>query len=212
MLKRNFAVVLVAGLVLGGAAVALAGDGPARPTVLAAAQAETQPPGPGGEEPADRQARREALRSCLEAAGEDEAARRACFEAAGPGPARHARRHGPRPGAPFGPALLGRAVHGTVTVPAPEGGGWQEVTFDRGKVDEATDGSKVVLDRADGETVTIGLTADTKYHGVENAEALVDGRPALVVSKDGKATHVLQMDPERRRPGNKADAPGVGSD
>ena len=41
MLKRNFAVVLVAGLVLGGGAVALAGDDPARPTLLAA---QTDPP------------------------------------------------------------------------------------------------------------------------------------------------------------------------
>jgi len=211
MLKRNFAVLLVAGLVVGGAAVALAGDDPARPSVVTAAQTgETPPPGPGGPDQADRQARREALRACLEQAGEDRAARQACVEAAGPGILHHKGRRGP--GGPLGPALLGRAVHGTAIVPNPDGG-WHEVTFDRGQVDEASDGSKVVLDRPDGETVTIEVTAETEYHGVENAEALVDGRPAVVVSQDGKALHVLQKDPERRRgPGNNGLAPDVPND
>lgn len=205
MLKRNFAVVLVAGLVLGGGAVALAGDGPARPTVLAA-RTDSPPSTPNAEEPPGRRAARQALRACLGQAGEDEAARRACKEAAGP-----ALRHRPGPG-PLGLAPLGRAVHGTVTVPDGNGG-WHEVTFDKGTVDEASDGSRIVLDRPDGRTVTIELTAETRYHGVADAAAVVDGRAALVVSRDGRALHVAQRDPDRRHsPGNNGEAPGVQRD
>lgn len=209
MLKRNFAVVLVAGLVLGGGAVALAGGDPARPTLLAA-QADPPPSTPRAGEPSDRRAARQALRTCLEQAGEDEAARRACKEAAGA-----ALRGGPghrRGPGPLGLLPLGRAVHGTVTVPDGNGG-WHEVTFDKGTVDEATDGSRIVLDRPDGPTVTIELTAETRYHGVADAAGLVDGRAALVVSRDGKALHVAQRDPDRpHRPGNNGDAPGVQRD
>jgi hypothetical protein len=210
MLKRNFAVVTVVGLVLAGAAVAWAGGGPERPTVLAAAQStdSTTPPGTPADPPTDeeRQARREALRTCLEQAGEDRAARQACFEQAGPGAKRFARRHGPGHG-PGIPGALGRAVHGEVIVPDGEGG-WQEVTFDRGQVDAATDGSRIVLDRPDGPEVSVALTAETKYHGIEGAGDIVEGRPALVVSKDGNAVHVLQKDPEQIRPGGNKGAPG----
>lgn len=209
MLKRNFAVVLVAGLVLGGGAVALAGGDPPRPTVLAA-QADPPSSSPDADEPSDRRAARQALRACLEQAGEDEAARRACKEAAGP-----ALRRGPghrRGPGPLGLVPLGRAVHGTVTVPDGNGG-WHEVTFDKGTVDEATDGSRVVLDRPDGQTVTVELSPETGYHGVADAAGLVDGRAALVVSQDGEALHVAQRDPDRRhRPGNNGDTPGVQRD
>ena len=216
MLKRNFAVLLVAGLVVGGAAVAMAGDDPPRPSLLAAAQSEETPSStaPAGEAPEDLRARRQALRTCLEQAGEDREARQACLEAAGPGVLHHRRGpgHPGRHGAGIGMPLLGRAVHGTVVVPDGDGG-WQEVTFDRGEVDEATDGSKIVLDRPDGETVTIELTGDTRYHGIADAAAVVEGRPAVVVSRDGKALHVLQKDPDRRhRPGNNGAAPDVPTD
>ena len=108
----------------------------------------------------------------------------------GEGP--HAHRHR-RPGALHHglPGALGRAVHGTVIVPN-GAGGFHEVTFDRGRVDAASDGGRIVLDRPDGPEVSVELTADTKYHGIENAAALVDGRPAMVVSRDGKALHVVQ--------------------
>lgn len=188
MFKRNFAVVLVAGLVLGGGAVALAKGGPERPTLMAAQAEETPPP---ADAEADHRARAEALRACLDQAGEDRAARRTCLENAGPG-VRHGlkhRRHG-------GGLPLGRAVHGTAILPDGNGG-WHEVTFDRGTVDEATDGSTIVLDRADGQTATVALTADTRYHGVDDAAGIVEGRPAVVVSKDGKALHVLQKEPRR---------------
>ena len=197
MLKRNIAVVVLAGLVLGAAAVAWAGGEPARPTLVAAQTGETPTTGPLPT-PEERQARREAARQCLEQAGEDAAARRACLDAAGihkPG-GHHGRKGpgGPGPGGP-GPGVLGRAVHGTVVVPA-EGGGWQEVTFDRGTVDAASDESKIVLDRPDGQEVTIALAADTRYRGIDGAAAVQDGRPALVVSKNGKATQVFQRPAE----------------
>ena len=208
MLKRNIAVVIVVGVALAGAAVAWAGGSPARPTVLAAAQTDPSTPAPPSTEaPADLKARREALRACVERAGEDREARRACQRAAGPGVRqRHGR--GPRRG---GPAhLLGRAVHGTVVVPDGNGG-WQTVTFDRGRVDQATDGSRIVLDRPDGQTVTLALTPETRYHGIENAGQVAEDRPAVVVSRDGKALDVLQKDPSRKR-GNKNEAPVVPHD
>ena len=206
MFKRNFAVIVVAGLVLGGGAVALAGGGPERPTLVAAQTGETPP----STAPADRRAQAQALRDCLRQAGEDDAARRTCLESAAPG-VRHGLKHRRGGGGPLD-LPLGRAGHGTAIVPDGNGG-WHEVTFDRGTVDEATDGSKIVLDRADGQTATLALTADTKYHGVADAAAIVEGRPALVVSKDGKALHVAQKDPDRRHgPGNKAPAPGVERD
>ncbi|MGH9151130.1 MAG: hypothetical protein ACRD03_01715, partial [Acidimicrobiales bacterium] len=156
-------------------------------------------------------ARAEALRACLQQAGEDRDARRACLAEAGPA-ARHGMKHLRRgPGGAFGAFPLGRAVHGTVTVPDGEGG-WREVTFDRGTVDEATDGSRIVLDRPDGPTVTVALTPDTEYHGIADAAAIVAGRPALVVSRDGAALHVAQRDGDRRGPGNKEGAPGVQRD
>jgi hypothetical protein len=239
MLKRNAAVVVLAGLVLGGAAVAWAGGGPARPTVLAAAQTDQSAPPPSTPATpatpatppapltdAERQAKREALKACLEAAGEDAAARQACMPAGMPGPA-HKGPGGPgHPGPLGGLPLLGRAVHGDVVVPGPTEGAWQTVTFDRGKVDEATDASKIVLDRPDGATVTIALTADTKYHMIADAGAIREGEPAMVVSKDGKALQVVQPDPRHRKgpgpgpggpppeavPGNNGDAPVVPND
>lgn len=175
MLKRNLALVLVAGLVLGGGATAWAAGDPApttTPTTLT---------------PAERQARAQALKTCLQGA-QDTAARKACVAAAGLGTANAAKRKAL--GLP-GPDVLGRAIHGSLLVPGPNST-WQTVTFDRGKVDAATTGTRIVLDRADGQQVSLALTADTAYHGVDGAASLKVGQPALVVSKDGTATHVLQ--------------------
>lgn len=217
ILKRNAAVVVLAGLVLGGAAVAWAGGGPPRPTVLALAQTgDTTTPPSTPPTPADRRARREAARACLEAAGQDAAARRACLDAAGP----HKPGGGPnlRGGPLGGLGMLGKAVHGSVVVPGEAEGTWQTVTFDRGTVNEATDGGTIVLDRPDGEQVTLALTADTTFHGVADAAAIQEGKPAMVVSKDGTATQVVQRDPataarpDHPTPGNNSDAPVVPND
>lgn len=216
ILRRNMAMTVLAGLVLGGGAVAWAGGGPARPTVLAAAQTgDTTTPSTTPETPATApkkltEAEREALRSCVEKAGTDAAARQACFDAAGvkpprgggvgPGPGGPGRPGPGRPGPFGGMGLVGRAVHGTVVVPA-EGDTWQTVTFDRGVVDEATDGSKIVLMRPDGEKVTIALNADTKYHGIPDAAGIKEGRQAMVISKEGTATQVMQGEPPKMHPG-----------
>ena len=211
MSKRNVAAVLVAGLVLGGGAMALANGSPERPTLLAAQTQETPPSTAPGDQKASRRAAADALRACLQQAGEDPAARRTCLQNAGPG-VRHGLRHRAHGGGPLGALPLGRAVHGTVIVPDGNGG-WHEVTFDRGSVDEATDGSRIVLVRPDGRTVTLALTGDTTYHGIADAAGIVEGRPALVVSEDGKAVHVAQRDPERHHgPGNNERAPGVERD
>lgn len=165
MLKRNVAIVLVAALVLGGSALALAQGGPPRPTAE-----------PGGKQGgADRQARRWALRQCLDRAGQDEEARRRCQ-------AEHGK---------VGPGVLRRAVHGDLIVRG-EDGSFQTVAFDRGMVNQATDGARIVLDRPDGKQATLQLTADTRYRGVGDAGALRKGQPAMVVSRDGKAVVVAQ--------------------
>lgn len=207
MSKRRFAGILVAGLVLGGGAVALAGGGPDRPTLVAAQAGETPPTSPA---PGERRARAEALRECLREAGEDREARRTCVADAGPA-VRHGLRHHRRGDGPPGLAL-GRAVHGTAVVPDGDGG-WHEVTFDRGTVDGATDGTQIVLDRPDGQTVAVALTPDTRYHGIADAAGIVEGARALVVSQDGEALHVRQEDAHRRPgPGNKGAGSGVERD
>lgn len=209
-MRRNRFALATAGLVLGAAAFAWDGGAQERPTLLTAAHPGE--PGPaGGQAPDDqeRRARRAALRTCLQQAGEDRPARRACFARAGagarPGSAEGSDgRHHRGPGAFHRglPGALGRAVHGTVIVPD-GAGGFEEVTFDRGRVDAASDSSKIVLDRPDGPEVSLALTPDTKYHGIDNAGALVDGRPALVVSRDGKALHVMQKVPRPPAHGGK---------
>lgn len=221
VLKRNVAVIVLAGLVLGGAGVAWAGPGPARPTVVAAAQTGGTTSTPTSAPPAnaDRRAKGEALRACVQQAGKDRTALRACLAAAGvpkpagPGGVKPVKPAGPpRPGLALG--ALAKAVHGSVIIPG-EGTTWQTVTFDRGSVNAAGDGSKIVLDRPDGQQVTLSLTADTRYQGIAGAAALQDGTPALVVSKDGKATLVVQKDPAHaKRPGagNNGDAPVVPND
>lgn len=214
MLKRNAAVIVLAGLVLGGATVAWAGDAPPRPAVVAAAQEGGTTPTSAPATTAERQAGREALRACVDKAGEDVAARRACLAAAGVAKPDGRRGQARRGGPSWGLGALSKAVHGTLVVPG-EGGTWQTVTFDRGTVDAASGGSKIVLDRPDGEKVTLALTADTRYRGIAGPAAVQEGKAALVVSKDGKATLVVQRDPTRaKRPGtgNNGDPPVVPND
>lgn len=205
-MRCNRVLLATAGLVLGAAVLAWDGGAQERPTVLTAAHPGG--PGPAGAPaPADqeRTSRRAALRTCLQQAGEDRPARRACFARAGAGAGADSKRHR-RPGALHHglPGVLGRAVHGTVIVPNGSGG-FEEVTFDRGRVDAATDAGRIVLDRPDGPEVTVALTPDTKYHGIDNAGALVEGRPAMVVSRDGKALHVVQ---KVARPGGEGGKDG----
>jgi len=88
------------------------------------------------------------------------------------------------------------------------------VAFDRGKVNETSDGGKIVIDRPDGQHVTLALTPETKYHGIQDASQLRKGEPAAVTSRDGKALTVAQRDPDKTSPGagNKDGGPGVPND
>ena len=89
--------------------------------------------------------------------------------------------HGRHPGL----AILRRADHGTLDV-KDKTGKFVTVTFDRGHV-TAADAGSVTLQRPDGRTVTVKLTADTKYKGISSASAVVVGKPAIVVSDSGGA-------------------------
>lgn len=120
---------------------------------------------------------------------------------------------GNRPGrpAPHHPGPLARAVHGDLIVRTTDG--FEPVTFDRGTLTSA-DGGSLTLHRPDGVDVTVKLSDDTRYVGVENADALEDGKRVAVVHKDGTAKAVVQRDPEdgpgpgARRPGAAGQRPG----
>ena len=142
MLKRNLAILVLAGTLLGGGAYAWAqtSDGsPSAPT--------TQPPKSGQQAPA-MQGRRN------------------------------------RAG-----GILKRVVHGDLIVRGKDG--FQNVTYDRGKEDGVSDNT-LTITRPDGKKVSVKLTSDTKYKGVNDASELQAGRPTLVVSKDGNALIVGQ--------------------
>jgi hypothetical protein len=90
--------------------------------------------------------------------------------------------------------LLGRADHGEVEVRVKGDDGkptWVSVTFDRGKVSAVNQGS-ITLARPDGQSVTLQLSPTTKYHGVTGWQQIATGKGALVVSRSGAATQVLQ--------------------
>src|SRR5688572_12937262 len=91
-----------------------------------------------------------------------------------PGPGRKHRGH-------HGPAgVLGhRAVHGELIVRA-EDGTFEEVTFDRGIVRQQGEG--YAIERPDGQTVPVKLTDTTRFRGIEGAEQIRVGEPAIVVS------------------------------
>jgi hypothetical protein len=177
--KRHVAWLLAVALVLGGGAVAWSQD-----------------EGP----PADRPARREALARCRAEAGvaegqkptaEQRRAAAECLRAAG----FHQRRHHHH-GEPAG--VLGRAIHGDLIVRTEEGG-FETVAYDRGE-QKSRSGTRLTIVRPDGVEVTVELTGDTRYKGVDGADQLQDGRPTVVVSKDGKARLVGQGHREQGPP------------
>ena len=106
-----------------------------------------------------------------------------------------------RDGANAGPGPLRRAVHGDLVVRGQDGR-FESLTFDRGTVNEATDTSKLVLDRPDGKQVTLELTSETRYRGMEGAAQVREGQPAVATSRDGNALSVRQRDPSKG-PGKK---------
>jgi hypothetical protein len=87
--------------------------------------------------------------------------------------------------------LARRAVHGDVVVKAKDGS-FVTITFDRGTVTAASDAS-VTLQRPDtNQPVTLTVDANTKVHGVASASALQSGKDAVVISRAGTATQILQ--------------------
>ena len=93
------------------------------------------------------------------------------------GPARRARR------------FAGRAVHGDLIVRGKQG--FENVTFDKGDVVRHSV-TAVTVKRADGVEVTMAIDGTTRFRGIASAGEIVDGRPALVVSKGDTAVLVAQ--------------------
>ena len=179
MLKRNLAVLVLVGSLLGGGAFAWAqtSDGsPSAPTTSVPNEQQS---------PASRRA---ALQDCAKQAGVTDA------KSATPEQRQQVKKcvqdkgiKG-RPGQRAG--ILKRVVHGDLIVRG-QNDQFQNVTYDRGKEDGVS-GDKLTITRPDNHKVTVKLTKDTKYRGVENASQLQAGRQTLVVSKDGNALIVGQ--------------------
>ncbi len=87
-------------------------------------------------------------------------------------------------------AIARRSVHGDVVVKDKDGQ-YVTVTFDRGTVTAAS-ATSITLTRPDGPSVTLTVNADTKVHGPASAAAVVAGKDAVVVSRSGTATQILQ--------------------
>ena len=86
-----------------------------------------------------------------------------------------------------------RAVHGDLIVRAKQG--FENVAFDKGEVVRHS-ATSVTLKRADGVEVTKAINATTRFRGISPAGEIVDGRPALVVSKGDAALLVAQRSPD----------------
>jgi hypothetical protein len=88
-----------------------------------------------------------------------------------------------------GAQFLRRVEHGDLTVRTK--GGFDNVTYDRGKVTSKT-GNSFTLQRPDNVTVTIKVDANTKYRGISSVDELQVGKPTVVISKAGTALLVGQ--------------------
>jgi hypothetical protein len=91
-----------------------------------------------------------------------------------------------------------RAVHGELIVRTKDG--FATVTFDRGEV-LRHGATSITIERPDGVEVTKSIDGDTRFRGIGSADEIVDGRPALVVSKGDVAVLVAQ------RPGDEGPRP-----
>lgn len=89
------------------------------------------------------------------------------------------------------PGLLSRTDHASLEVR--QGGKWVTVDVDRGKVTAAST-SSITLSRPDGQSVTLQISASTKFRGKEatSAGALKTGVRAMVVSESGTATSITE--------------------
>ncbi len=93
--------------------------------------------------------------------------------------------------------FAGRAVHGDLIVRGKQG--FENVTFDKGDVVRHS-ATSVTLERADGVEVTKAIDGTTRFRGIASAGEIVDGRPALVVSKGDTAVLVAQRSEDATRP------------
>jgi hypothetical protein len=85
--------------------------------------------------------------------------------------------------------FAGRAVHGDLIVGGKQG--FENVTFDKGDVVRHS-ATSITVKRADGVEVTKAIDGTTRFRGIASAGEIVDGRPALVVSKGDTAVLVAQ--------------------
>jgi hypothetical protein len=98
-----------------------------------------------------------------------------------------------------GAGILRRADHGDIEVQVKAAKGapktWETITFDKGTVtDVAADHISVA--RPDGQSVTLKIDATTKFHGVTDVAGVQKDKPAIVLSKAGVATQILQAKPK----------------
>jgi len=188
MLKRNLALLVLAATMLGGGAYAWAQTG------------DSSPSAPSTTAPGGAPDRRAAMQQCLQQSGvtdpksatpDQRTAVRQCIQ-----------QNGVTKGGRPGPGVLGRVVHGDLIVRGKDGG-FENVTYDRGKQDSHK-GDTLTITRPDDKKVSVQLTGDTKFKGVKSASELQDGRETLIVSKDGKALMVGQRSdnagPQGQRP------------
>lgn len=94
-----------------------------------------------------------------------------------------------------GLGLLRRADHGDVEVKVKGANGaaptWATVTFDRGQVSSIA-ADHITLARPDGQSVTLKIDGTTKYHGVTSWQQVQTNQPAVVISRAGTATQIVQ--------------------
>lgn len=95
-----------------------------------------------------------------------------------------------------GAGILGGAVHGDLVVPNRDAAGFGNVSFDRGKVTDASATSITVM-RADGQSATKAIDSATRVRGVQSADQLKTGSDAIVVSRGDRAVFVGQRQGDR---------------
>jgi len=94
-----------------------------------------------------------------------------------------------RPGRAGRAGLLRRVVHGDLIVRGKDG--FQNVTYDRGKVTDASVTSVTIM-RPDHQSVTKTIDGSTQFKGIKDASQLQKDKPAIVVSKGNTAVVVAQ--------------------
>jgi hypothetical protein len=86
--------------------------------------------------------------------------------------------------------ILAHADYATLQVK--RHGQWVTYVLDRGKVTAVTS-SQITIARPDGVTVSVALSSSTKYKGVSGESAVKVGQHASVISVNGSAVRVSQM-------------------